>query len=370
MIDFYWTKTTIPLLLFFIFLYVLFVAIYFRKYAFAPVWNHRRMNLGLSFLSLVLILIVAPNNNSDWFSYQEEVWTFSFNSYQQHLEPVYSYIIAFVSRNYMLFRIVVWGGAFVLTRWSFNRFGLNQNVAVFFIITVFLLTFNYARATMGMACYTIGLSFILKPLKKSKTLSYLLALAFLFGAYSFHHSILILVLMTIAVFTPIDRPIVTIIALISLPALGAFIYGHFDIADTLGSEDVSEKLRIYEEMERESWNLFGMIRYFIQYGAFYFPAIVNYILVIKNRDVLDKSYSNISKIVVATIIASSAFLFMGFENLIFTYRILFMTMIPTSILTVYLYQSKYMTRKFYMSILIWGIMGTLFPLLYGMYYKG
>lgn len=367
MIDLTWTKTTVGLVAFFIFIYLLFVAVYYKKYAYKPQWQNKKVDGALAFFAFVLILIVAPNEGSDWFGYQEHVWEYDFNALYQHYEPIYGYIIAIVNKNYLLFRIVVWGGAFFLTCKAFERFNINKNVGIFFIVTVFLLTFNYARATLGMSAYCVGLAFLLKPGKKGKILSYIFSLFFFFLAYSCHHSLLILVGMTFAIFLPLDRPLIIMGALILLPTAAAFMYSNFSIADNLGDEDVAEKLQIYEEMEKASWNIYGLFRYAIQYGAFYFPIIANAIIVIKNKKIVEKSFVKLNNVILATVITSSAFLFMGFDNLIFTYRILFMTMIPSTILTIHLYENKYLKRGLYNAIIIWGIAGTLFPLLYGIY---
>jgi hypothetical protein len=367
MIDLTWTKTTVGLVLFFTILYLLFVFLYYKKYAYKPQFQHKKLDIVLAFYAFILILIVAPNEGSDWFSYQEHVWQYDFKSLYQHYEPIYGVIIGLVNKNYLLFRIIVWGGAFLLTCYAFKRFKVNRNLGIFFIITVFLLTFNYARSTLGMSCYCVGLSLLLKPTKGYTLINYLFALFFFFCAYSFHHSLLILVGMTFAIFLPLDRPVIIIAALLLVPTAAAIMYGYFELAENLGDEDVSEKLRLYEEVEKASWNLNGTIRYAIQYGAFYFPIIVNTIAVIKNKNQLEAVYIRINNVILATVLASTAFLFMGFDNLIFVYRILFMTMIPSSILTVFLYQNKFLKRRMYTAVLLWGVAGTLFPLLYGIY---
>ena len=367
MIDLTWTKTTVDLIVFFILIYIFFVVLYYKKYAYRPLWTITKIDPGLTFYAFILILIVASSDDSDWFSYQEDVWEYDFNSLYQHFEPIYGVIIGLVNKNYLLFRIVVWGGAFLLTCNAYKRFEVNRNVGIFFIITAFLLTFNYARATLGMSCYCVGLSFLLKPAQGKKLFSYILALFFFFCAYSFHHSLLILVGMTFAIFLPLDRPIIIVLALSLIPTAAAILYGYFELAEFLSDEDVAEKLRLYGELEKASWNIYGTIRYTIQYGAFYFPIIVNTITVIKNKTYLDASFLKVNNVVLATVLTSFAFLFMGFNNLIFVYRILFMTMIPTSILTVYLYQTNVLKRGMYTAILIWGVAGNLFPLLYGIY---
>ena len=167
MIDFSWTGCTRGLSVFFVFLYTLFVVLYYRKNVTNFSFQKNRGDFLMILFAVVLIIIVAASDQSDWFAYQRIVKDYDFTpGAYHHMEPIYGFIIRIVNRNYLLFRIIVWGGAFLLVGLTFKRFEINQNVSIFLLVTAFLLTFNYARATLAMACYYYGLSFLIKPIKE------------------------------------------------------------------------------------------------------------------------------------------------------------------------------------------------------------
>ena len=148
MIDFSWTQATLPTVTLSLFLYVCFVLCFFR-YTRSRVTLNNSISLGLWLYAFVLVVYVCVDN--DWYHYQQIISDYDFSSRaRNHGEKVYGVIARLVDRNYLLFRIIVWGGALLITTLTFKRFKINLNNAVYFIIAAFLLKFSYARATLAM----------------------------------------------------------------------------------------------------------------------------------------------------------------------------------------------------------------------------
>lgn len=160
-----WTELSKDTSLVFLLLFILFIALYYKKNI---VLNpQKNIRVGQLVLSILLIVIVSASSGSDWFSYQQMVWNYDFsNGATNYGEPVYGYIARFTERNYLLFRLIVWGGAFLCALQAFKRMRINVNMAAFMLIAAFLLRFNYARASLGMAIYFLGLSFLISPYRK------------------------------------------------------------------------------------------------------------------------------------------------------------------------------------------------------------
>lgn len=370
MIDFSWTECTRGLSIFFVFLYTLFVVFYYKKNVTNYSFQKNRGDLWMILFALVLIIIIAASNQSDWFSYQRLVkdYDFTLGAYH-HTEPIYGFIIRIVNRNYLLFRIIVWGGAFMLVGLAFNRFEINQNVSIFLLITAYLLTFNYARATLAMACYFYGLSFLIRPIKGFRICNLILMIVFFFGAYSFHHSLLALVLLTVMVYLPLNKPYMIVIMLIGLPIIAIIMKDSFALVDAFEEESLSDKLELYSKVQKGRMNLFGLLRYTIQYGSFYVPIILDTIIVIKHYRQLEWPIIRLHRVMIATTVFSLAFLFMDFENLIMYYRFLYMTFIPITIISVYLLEHSLLKKRQYAAIVIFGMLNQLFTLLYAIYFQ-
>lgn len=370
MIDFSWTECTTGLSIFFVFLYTLFVVVYYRKNVTKYSFQKDRGDFWMILFALVLIIIVAASSQSDWFNYQRSVKNYDFTpGTYHHTEPIYGFIIRIVNRNYLLFRIIVWGGAFLLVGLTFKRFEINQNVSIFLLITAYLLTFNYARATLAMACYFYGLSFLIKPTKGLGVWNLFLMAVFFFGAYSFHHSLLALVLLTVLVYLPLNKPYMIVIMLIGLPIIAMIMKDSFALVDVFEEEAMSDKLEMYSNIQKGRMSLFGLFRYTIQYGSFYVPIVLDTIIIIKHYRQLDWPIIRLHRVMIATTVFSLAFLFMGFENQIMYYRFLYMTFIPITIISVYLLEHSLLKKRQYTAIVLFGMLNQLYTLLYAIYFQ-
>ena len=368
MIDLNWTEQTFGLALLFNIAFFLFVITYYKRYIVYPSWNKTTIDCGLACFSLCLIIFVSSSSSSDWYHYQTMVWDYDFTpGAHNHGEPVYGYIIKLVNKNYFLFRLVVWGGAFFLACLSFKRFGINVNVAVFFLVAVFLIKFNYARVSLAMASYFYGLSFLFKPIKRKRFLSLVLVTPFLWGAYEFHHSLLPVILLTLIAYLPLDKPVVAILLFLVIPFMASYVFANFNILGSYADEDLYSKFNRYMEKESEEANFLGHIANVIQYGAFVIPLIIDSIVIFKSKENVSMPMRRMLRVSISITLFAMMFMFMNFFNTVFTYRYLFMTFIPLTILSIYLYQNRLLKKNLFFLIVLWGIGSNLYGLLYGLY---
>lgn len=366
MFDFTWSNHTIGNVLYCTITYLLFVLLFYKKYVKYALCQEHKSNQWL--MVTALILIITACIDGDWFHYREIVKNYDYTiGAHNHGEPVYAYIISFVKKNYLLFRIVVWGGAFGLTIFTFKRFEININTAIFFLVAVFLVKFNYSRTTLGMACYFLGLSFLLKPIKNHELLNCIFVGLFFWGGYEFHHSIFLLLLITVVAYLPMEKPLVVIVLLVLLPLFASIFNDSLFLVDQLENEYISNKLNNYIERDTGPSNIYGKIAGIISYGAFVLPIIMDMIVISKNNKTIALSIKRLYRITIFTSMLALMFAFMGLESTVFIYRILFMTMIPLTILTVYLYENKLMSLKQFSIIVSWGIFAISYKLLHQIY---
>ena len=366
MIDFNWTSLTLGLSFAFLFSFCLYFLMYYGKCVSHPNWQQSERNWGLMIFSLILIIMVCDSNRSDWFSYQSMVWNYDFSiGAVNHGEPVYYYIIKFVNRNYFLFRVVVWGGAFLLACLTFRRFGVNVNIAAFLLVAAFLLKFNYARATLAMASYFMGLSFLLKPIKNRKLLSLLLTALFFYGAYEFHNSLLAVLLLTVLAYIPLKKPYLLIIIFL-LPVWGSYISTNLEILNEFGDESVISRFNSYLDFSVEGANILGYITSTINYASFFVPLLFISIAIDKNRSNIELSFIRLTRVMIGISLLAASFLFMGLKSQLFVYRYLHVIFIPIAILSAYLYENKYFGEIKFSIIIIIGFINNFISLLVGL----
>ena len=355
MFDLNWTSLSFGLALFFTIAYLLYVVAFYGNCVSHPDWKQTKGNWFLFLFSLLLIIVTSNGNTSDWFSYQHIVWDYDFGPQGvNHGEPIYAYIVKLVNKNYLLFRVIVWGGAFLLACITFKRFGVNVNVAAFMLVAAFLLKFNYARASLAMAHYFLGLSFLIKPIKKARVLSILLSALFLLGAYAFHHSILPVLFLTIMAFVPFKGSYLVFL-IILLPFGAQFMSNHFDLVNSFGDENIAMKVDSYLQRETGALNILGAISNTINYASFVIPIVIISIAINKNHNNIDLPLLRLYRVMFFVFLFAVSFLFMGLQSEFFIYRYLFVTFIPISILSTYLYEKKYLNKFLFSIIVLTGI---------------
>lgn len=367
MIDLRWTELSFGLSFLFNISFVLYVILFFRRSVHLPMEQDKKTNSFLLLISLLLIILVSANSGSDWYSYQDWVWNYDFHvGSKNYGEPIYGYIIQFVNQNYLLFRLMVWGSAFFFSCIAFKRFGISVNAAVFFMLAVYLLRFNYARSTLAMASYFLGLTFLVKPMKGKRIISFCFAALLFWGAYEFHHSFLPILFLSFVVFLPVDRPWALLLLVLILPLFAYYFKENLDLVDRIGSDYLSTKMEKFVEKKGETANFLGLIADILLYGSFVLPIIIDSLAIVKYRKTIDLQVKRLFRITIGIALFSVSFLFMGLNSSVFTYRYLFMTFIPLTIITVYLYQNRVLNRTSFSVILLWGIVSNMQQLIVGL----
>ena len=59
--------------------------------------------------------------------------------------------------NYFLFRLAVWGGSLALIIATARKFGASVYRTLFVVLAGFIVTYSYARATLAMSVFSMGI---------------------------------------------------------------------------------------------------------------------------------------------------------------------------------------------------------------------
>lgn len=320
---------------------------------------------------LVIVLAITCSIDGDFYHYQQLVWNYDFTpGARNHGEPIYKYIIGLVDRNYLLFRILIWGGGLLAFSKIVRRIGFNLSNVLFVFVALYILVYSYARASLAMVLYFWGITiFIIN--KKNVFLEKILGIFLICFSYSFHHSIIIAIALTPVIFMKLTKRHLVILIVI-LPLLFFYSKGYiqqmmFD-ESTLNNDDLQEKLELYSNREVAIVNWKGLIYEFSGYLTFFIPFIVCLnSLYFKNKTNVPIVIQAFFKLSFAMILFAVMFLFLDIQGKVFFYRILYMTFIPISIMLYYAYSAELIQKKTFSYIIVFGIMAQLYRLLYSIY---
>lgn len=326
-------------------------------------------NLSVCF-AMVLLAVIAFHGD-DWFHYADSVRQMRIDTMgDTNLEPIYYFIVQFIHQNYILFRIVVWGIAYILLWNTVKRLKIEISCFNFIFIICFLTTFNYARASLAMAVFFCGYSFLVKPTENKRHISILLGLLLMMSSLFFHKSAIFAICMApFSLFIKINRKLVLIILCLFLLFFTTFIslinqeiFPRLFEANNSNLID-TETAYIYmaKEIESETRNFLGNVRYFLSYACYYLCALLHLVLVFKNKYMLLPSYiKRFYNLGLIILLASNIFLIdFGVNTFVFFYRTLYFSMIPFAISISYLYQNN-IYRNFIRLIIIIGCINILF----------
>lgn len=328
--------------------------------------------IKLLFLGLLLSLLCI---DGDFFHMISVIQNYSFNGGYNYGEPVYGDIAYFVDRNYILFRIVVWGSAFSFFLLTAKRFDISIYQAGVYLFMAFSYIFCYARVSLGMALFYYGISFFLKP-SNNKIIGYFFGTIMIYFSNMFHSSIVVLIAMSAIVFVPINKKILFVCLLLS-PIILSLLQDLFltiaSNADEMENTGQASRISRYSQEENTGTiinfsNPGVAFHTLLMYCSFYIPLFNIIKTMFKTRLIKDPLWSSkICKLCIAIVYLSSIFIFMSIGSRVLFYRILFMSMFPICLLVLYLYNNGYFSKQEFRLCLYSGIAFNFVRIVYGFY---
>lgn len=352
----------------FVFFLIVYFLVFFtnNKLLKQPFQTEKKNVVGslILFVSFVLMSIVAVTRG-DFYHYADMVQN---RFHEEHLEDFYLWLSEYVNHNYLLWRIVIWGSAIILILLTTKRLEVNIYYTIFVFFICYIHIFNYARVSLAGAVYFYGLSYIIKP-TKSKLLGYIIGAIIIWSSHFFHNSIYVLIVLTTVVLIPINK--YTIVAVIvSFIILAPIGYKYLFDSMTLleGSETYADSFIYYSDSNKQilRGGVSGFVTTVLSYGSFFVPLFVflRRLLISKNKP--DKLSNYLFKMVFSIILVSIALGSIS-GTAYFFYRILYMSIIPISILLALCYMRGYITQKDLKLCIYWGLINVLNINLYGIY---
>lgn len=185
---------------------------------------------------LALIFCLYAFWDTDYFSFRYIFHT----ELDDFRDPLYTYIGMVSFESYTIFRLLIWGTALYLFKRTVDRFDISYNVAAYIFTVFFLLTFSYARVSLGMAMYFYGLSFLLRPNQENRFWSIVWGLAMVGASYFGHRSLLALIMLTPLALIKLNKK-----SFLAIVALGVIVGG---LAATLLEDIVSGTVILSDDL--------------------------------------------------------------------------------------------------------------------------
>ncbi len=310
---------------------------------------------------LLLVFCLFAYWDTDFFTFRETFYT----ELKDFRDPLYYYIGEISLGSYTIFRLLIWGTALYLFKKTLNRFEISQNIAAYIFAVFFLLTFSYARVSLGMAMYFYGLSFLIRPSQNSRFWGIIWGLIFVGCSYYGHRSLMVLILLTPLSLIKLDKKSFFVIAVIGMvfsglaaTLLSEIIAGTLILSDDFGGAGEAAEQYANIEIEQEyNWK-FELMRN-LRFWSFYVALayIVWKIAFSHDSRLISDGIKRLATLCLGILIFSVSFLMLpswGAEAI--GYRYLFMLGIPTCVILSYLATREYCKPRTLLFILLLALL--------------
>ncbi|MBQ6184921.1 MAG: EpsG family protein [Bacteroidales bacterium] len=333
--------------------FIILIVIYWKRYT----SEHEESTQSRWFELLFLLYCIFAFDGGDFYNYYLLIREDSL----EHMEPVYHIIVHAVNNNYILFRLIVWGGALFFFKKAVKRFNLDYNRSLFFLFAVFISVFDYARASLAMSIFFYGLSLVLLP-GINKIGSYFLGLLLMITSVFFHNSMIIALAASLLLFVPINGFTIVLIIISFSLASSIFAPALQNLVDAeLFTDSLNEKIEGYSLQEyQDSFSIYEWIRRYMRYATFFIPYLIVAIKIYFKTIEIPTYIRRLSAIVLGFLLLAISVLLIPNLTFVLFYRILFMSMIPILIIFCYFEQNCLISNKTYKFILYLGITSFLF----------
>lgn len=329
--------------------------VYFNK-----IYSDKSKIRPILFITLFTVFAIFYCINSDYFRYRSYVQYVAEGIYTSHRsEQVYYKIAAYVKGDFELFRLIIWGGAIILTALSSKLLKVPVYMALLIWFVLFYDIVCYARASLAMAILYAGVTLILVSKKSRISLVYIfLGLVLCYFSVSFHKSLIIATMSVPIIFIKLKRNTLFVYAIFLI--LGCvFLVNVIKYDPTLLLDDyVDEFIKGNQAIASGRWELNSLKNYVssaLGYGLFYLPLAVGFFKIMNRKIVINFIIVRLYWVTfTVALIATSFWFFFGFNNIYF-YRVLYMTAAPIAIITAYMYHKRIIGKFFVVFLFIYSV---------------
>lgn len=333
---------------------VVFVYAIWKTLVIAPK-NKQTVTVSSLFVLYFIVFAIFYCINPDYFSYRDWMKISLIDLAYWNNEQVYAYLIWFcrmleIDYPFELFRLIIWGGALLIVLITSKMYKslLMPGLVMLFLFVFYSGTFCYARASLAMAVYFMGVAIIMCG---DNFFVKILGIALAGCSYFFHHELIIGIAALPGLIVPFEKKKTIFITLIMLAVMIAaitYINSNLELLETImGNDDISQKMETYNEREQ------GLFRVstFISYFNIYFPFILISVFFYRNKHI-PKPIAGMYRITLILLMVTIAFMIVDGMRSTYVYRILYINIIPMSFLIAYCYNQGYFKKRQFVIMLM------------------
>lgn len=327
-----------------------------------------KINLGF-FSLLIIVFCVFAFSEQDTYSYHSLYDQMLATHRRIHVEGFYYWLATFLPNSYYLWRLVIWGGAFLLLMHCFKRYDIDEHVFCFVFPLLLLPYFATTRSSLGIALFLLSISYFQKP-NFNRLGSLVFGLAGCTAALFLHKSLpLFIAIYFISLFIPLNKYSFWALA-VAFPILRMLILPFaFDVLEST-SIFAAETIRSsssYLETAKLETNFNGKIRNYIDYiprFLLFYILIKSYIF--QNRTTVPKPILGLFKY--SFFLFYIALLFWGQDtSVIITFRVIHVMVFPLTIVLSYFLSTKQNESRITIAMLLLFLISDLFKYTYAIY---
>lgn len=170
----------------------------------------------------ILLFCIYNKTEGDYFHYKGLVEMLSaYPNSRTHLEYPYRWLISILGNNYFLFRLSVWGLAFLFLLKILSLNKLKNNIGLFSFILIGLIAFAYVRASVGITMFYLGYTLLYK--EDRKFFDVFGGVILIGTSYFFHSSIVLLIVIAVGLFIVRMNKYTIILSFLALPFIVALL---------------------------------------------------------------------------------------------------------------------------------------------------
>ena len=304
--------------------------------------------------------------DTDYFSFANNFY----KGLDNFRDPIYKFISLLSFGSYIIFRLWIWGISLLLVYLTTKRYELNVNIMCYVFTLFYMLTFSYARASLGMALFFWGFSYMTihdtTPFKKIIIIVTSFILSFMA-----HRSMLVLIIISPLSLLKLTKKSIIMIAMFFPLIIITTKFILSDVIVDLFTENSSEfainSKGFFNLKTTMSFNWKWELITTLRYWSFYITMIYAIYKFYFKEDIENcpKEMSAILTISMFVVIIAVAILIISGNKLlglwVIGYRLLYMGGIPLCLLLTYMNQTQLLSDRGLNRLL-------LIPLLYGEYF--
>ena len=244
--------------------------------------------------------------------------------------------------TFEFFRLIVWGGGLLLVSLTAKMYRnlLMPGLAVMFLFVFFGNIFSYARASLAMAIFFSGISIYLCV---ENTLAKMLGIGMAICSYFFHHELVIGVGILPCILLSFEKKksIFHSIILFAIIIAGiTYVNSNLALMESIfGNDDVAEKIEHYNDFAQNALRMSTLVNYL----NVIYPFVLMSIFMYQHEDP-PKAIVGLYRITFGLLMVSSAFMIVSGLRSVYTYRVLYISIIPISIMMAYFYNQGFFKR--------------------------